>query len=119
MIDESVIKIWLKEVTYLRSGWSFDFAKRKDGLHVLVNATEPDVCNPGEEFTISPGFRVPDEIATRQQFFDWILDTCIAGIQTHERYEAFRVAGRHWRDPHAAMMPAFATSFTTTQYGGP
>jgi hypothetical protein len=105
------IKGWLKDVTY-RPGWSVNFAGQLRGdLYITVDATEPNVCNPGEEFHTSPLFRVPAEVLTREAFLDWVIDSCIPGVETHERYEWFRIGGRHWRDPHAPGMTAFATDF--------
>lgn len=115
---EAAIKTWLQDVTY-RPGWSVDFAgDLTRGLYITVNATEPNVCSPGEEFHTSPLFRVPDEVVTREQFLDWVLDVCIPGVEKHERYEWFRVDGKHWRDPHAPGMPAFATDFARSTTGG-
>ncbi len=112
-LRDADIKMWLEDVTY-RPGWSVDFAGHlRQGSYITVQATEPNVCNPGEPFRTSPLFRVPDEVVTQEQFLDWVIDTCIPGVETHERYEWFRIAGRHWRDPHAPGMPAFATEFST------
>jgi len=107
----NVIEQWLQGVTY-RPGWSFEYAKWSGEHCIVVNASEPDVCNPGETFETSPLFRVPDDL-TREQFLDWVIDTCIPGVETHERYEWFQIDGEHWRDPHAPGMPAFATKFST------
>lgn len=102
---------WLQGVTY-KPGWAIEYADPWRGEdYIIVRATEPDVCNPGKVFHTSPSFRVPDEVVTRQQFLDWVIDTCIPGVEAHERYEWFRVGGQHWRDPHAPGMSAFAVDF--------
>jgi hypothetical protein len=106
------IKEWLADLTY-RPGWSVSYAgELQQGHYITVDATAPDVCNPGEVFCTSPLFLVPQGI-TREKFYDWVIDTCIPGVETHERYENFRVAGKCWRDPHAPGMPAFATEFAS------
>lgn len=111
-MEHDTIEQWLEGITY-RPGWSVRYAGELSGgrRYVTVYATEPDVCNPGETFTTSPLFLVPENI-TQRQFYDWLLDVCIPGIEAHERYEWFRIHGQHWRDPHAPGMPAFATEFS-------
>lgn len=105
------IKQWLEDVTY-RPGWSVTFAGVLRGqVWINVNLTEPNVCDPGTDFQTSPEFPVSDTVETRREFLDWVLDVCIPGVEIHERYEWFRVNGKHWRDPHALGMPAFATDF--------
>jgi hypothetical protein len=102
------VEEWLRGVTY-RPGWSVQYAGSVDNNeYVTVRAAAPDVCVPGATFTTAPLFRVPDEIVTRTQLLDWVIDTCIPGVEAHERYEWFRIDGQHWRDPHAPGMPAFA-----------
>jgi hypothetical protein len=119
MVNEALIRTWLKDVTY-KPGWSVDYMGNVDGTdYISVHAAVPDVCIPGGTFHTSPLFAVPvtfavfpdDTPLTVDQFFDWILDTCIPGVEQHERYEWFKVGGHHWRDPHAVGMPAFATDF--------
>jgi hypothetical protein len=112
-LDRATLCDWLVGVTY-KPGWSVKFAGplNDDRLWINVFATEPDVCNPGQTFSTAPLFCVPDDISTRAELYNWILDVCIPGVETHERYEWFRIDGQHWRDPHAPGMPAFAVDFT-------
>lgn len=108
---ESCIRQWLEGVTY-KPGWSVEYAGEFRGAHYInVHATEPNVCKPGEVFRTAPLFRVPEP---REQFLNWVLETCIPGVEAHERYEWFRINGQHWRNPHAPGMPAFATEFDTS-----
>jgi hypothetical protein len=109
-VTESTLNGWLKGVTH-RPDWVIKYAGNVDGDHyVTVRATEVDTVTGGV-FVTSPLFRVPAEMCTAAQFYDWLLDVCIPGIDTHERWEWFRVGGVKWRDPHAPGMPAFATDF--------
>ena len=111
---EAEIQEWLRPIT-LKPGWRVEYAgSLPQGHYITVWATEPDVCNPGEVFTTAPLFRVSEEITTSAQFYDWLIDVCIPGVETHERWEWFRVNGEKWRDPHAPGMPAFATDFMRT-----
>jgi hypothetical protein len=111
MNDEATISAWLSGVTY-RPGWEIRPGGYCDGSQwVIVWATERDVCKPGEDFQTGPLFRVPEEVTTRAAFLDWLMDVAIPGVEQHERWEWFRVDGKHHRDPHAAGMPAFATKF--------
>lgn len=110
-MNEDTVKEWLTGITY-RPGWEI----RTGGLHgddqyVIVWATAPDVCEPGKAFQTGPLFRMPVDITSREQFCDWLMDVCIPGVEQHERYEWFRVDGKHHRDPHAPGMPAFAVNF--------
>jgi len=111
-IRSETVQDWLQGVTH-RPGWTIASAGEVDGgAFITILVTEPDTNNPaGGEFQICPLWRVPDEVHTRDQFYDWILDICIPGIDTHERWEWFRVGGEKWRDPHAQGMPAFAVDF--------
>lgn len=110
-----VAQEWLAGVTY-RPGWSVKPAGELNGHeYIVVTATEPDVCDPGQEFRTSPLFAIPEHVTTREAFLDWVLDVCIPGVEQHERFEWFRVNGVKWRDPHAPGMPAFATNFETHQ----
>jgi hypothetical protein len=78
-------------------------------IYLSIHATEPDTNNPEHSrFSATPLFQVPDTIETPEQFYDWILDVCIPGVDTHERWEWFRVGGKPWRDVHAPGMPAFS-----------
>ena len=110
--SDDAICAWLNGVTY-RPGWGVRFGLRLDDgrAYVVIEASEPDVCNPGGTFTTAPLFRVPDGI-TQSDFYDWLIDVCIPGVEQHERWEWFRIDGKHWRDPHAPGMPAFTTDFT-------
>lgn len=110
MADTATIGDWLQGLTY-KPGWEVRDAGRADGHHyITVRATEPDTNNPAGQFSTSPLFRIPEGV-TQEQFYDWILDVCIPGIETHERWEWLRINGQKWRDPHAPGMPAFATDF--------
>jgi hypothetical protein len=99
---------WLCGVTY-KPGWAIRHAGVFGGdEYIVVEATGPDSNDPGGRFSASPLFKVPDGVS-REQFYDWIVDDCIPGVECHERWEWFRVGGVKWRDPHASSMPAFAT----------
>ena len=112
MADQHTIEDWLRGVTY-RPGWSFRSGGLADGSqYVIVLATGPDVCDPGKRFVAGPLFRVPEDIPTRTQFLDWLVDSCIPGVEEHERWEWFRIDGRRHRNPHAPGMPAFAVDFS-------
>lgn len=113
-VESPTIQDWLRGVTY-KPGWTIEFAGQHEGnAYIVVRATEPDVCNPGEIFTTAPLFKVPENI-TREQFYDWIIDVCIPGVETHERWEWLRINGGHWRDPHAPGRPAFATDLAANE----
>src|SRR4029077_16367895 len=114
MLDEPTIVAWLHGVTY-KPGWEIRSGGFSGGhQYVIVWATEADVCKPGEAFHTGPLCQVPDEITTRTQFLDWLMDVAIPGVETHERWEWLRVDGKHHRDPPAPGMPAFAHDFVST-----
>jgi hypothetical protein len=107
------VEAWLDGVTY-RPGWKISCGGFVDGRQwIIIHATGPDVCEPGKLFKTGPLFKVPEDI-TKEQFYDWIIDECIPGIEQHERYEWFRINGHHHRNPHAPGMPAFAIKFDET-----
>ena len=113
-IDEATLIEWLKPLSH-RPGWEIKPAGRAiGGLYIVITASGQDSNNPNDptkRFTAGPVFAVPSTIKDAGQLYDWILDECIPGIETHERWEWFRVNGKKWRDPHAVNMPAFATDF--------
>lgn len=110
MPSEAEIREWLKDVTY-RPNWEVNYAGGfVNNKYVTINASEPDVRDPSIPFQTSPLFLVPEDVS-RDEFYDWILDFCIPGVEQHERYENFRINGKPHRDPHAPGMPAFATDF--------
>jgi len=110
MINETTLREWLRPVTY-RPGWEIRSYRLSRGLCIIIKAIGEDTNDPQKQFSASPLYYVPDEIFTPDQLYDWILDVCIPGIDTHERWEWFRVDGQKWRDPHAPHMPAFAVNF--------
>jgi hypothetical protein len=110
MIDEAVIVEWLSRLSY-RPDWKISYAGRLEhGQYIVILATGQDSHELDGTFRAMPLFKIPVGI-TCEEFYDWILDTCIPGVDTHERWEWFRVDGQKWRDPHAPGMPAYATDF--------
>jgi hypothetical protein len=110
-MNQETLKEWLAPVTH-RPGWQIEAAGHVDGTdYITILAVGQDTNDPTKWFRTSPLFRVPKDIDTPTQLYNWILDVCIPGIDTHERLEWFKVDGQKWRDVHAPGMPAFATDF--------
>jgi hypothetical protein len=123
MTEKAAIRItdWLVGVTY-KPGWEFSYAGTlTDGrVWITILATDRDTNNPQHGlFEALPLFEVTPDIDTREKFMDWLLDVCIPGIETHERWEWFRDDGKPWRNVHAPDMSAFATSREEFDKHGP